>query len=295
MEMTDEELLDELRERLGEKNKALFDLQGANRNLETVNEKLEESERLKSNFLSNIRNEINNPLTALIGLSSELTTPEGLDPDRLKMIAEMINSEAISLDFQIRNIMTAADLEAGEAELHITKTEISSLIDECLNNLSPAIRDYGVEIKKDGPAELWINTDKDKLCIIIINLMSNAIVFNREGGTVGINYGSVDDNIFLAISDEGIGIAQEHHREIFDRFRQLDTGVNKKYKGHGLGLSVVRSGVDLLNGAVEIDSTPGEGSTFTITVPANAGMEIEGTFSEGSEIFFEDGDDIQEF
>lgn len=295
MVMTDEALLDELRKRLGEKNKALFDLQASNRNLESVNEKLEESERLKSNFLSNIRNEINNPLTALLGLSSELTSPDGLEPEKLKLIADMINSEALNLDFQIRNVMTAADLEAGEAELYMTKTEISSLIDECLRSLAPAIKNNSIEIKKDGLEELWVNTDKEKLCIIILNLVDNAIVFNREGGTVGIHYGIEEDNLFISISDEGIGIAQEHHREIFDRFRQLDSGVSKKYKGHGLGLSVVRSGVDILLGRVEIDSTVGEGTTFTITVPTNEGMEIEGTFSDGSELFLDEGDDMQEF
>ena len=211
------------------------------------------------------------------------------------MIAGMINSEAISLDFQIRNVMTAADLEAGEAELHITKTEISSLIDECLSNLLPMVKEYGVEIKKDGPGELWINTDKDKLCIIILNLISNAIVFNREGGTVGIDYRIEDNSLFIAISDEGIGISQKHHKEIFDRFRQLDTGVSKKYKGHGLGLSVARSGVEILGGQIDLESIVGEGSKFIITVPVNAGMEVEGTFSEGSELFFDDGDDVQEF
>ena len=162
MEITDEMLIDELKRRLEEKDRALFDLKAATRSLEKTNSKLQESESLKSNFLSNIRNEINNPLTALVNFSGELLKMDLKDEERFRRIASMLHREAHNLDFQIRNILIASDLEAGETELHVTKVDIPSLFKECLEGFESMLDECNIKIKIEGPSPFRVHTDSQK-------------------------------------------------------------------------------------------------------------------------------------
>lgn len=296
MELKDEELVEELRKRLRAKDLALSDLKGATKNLTNVNKKLQDSEQLKSNFLSNIRNEINNPLTTLVNLSGELADLHSCEEKKFRSLATMLHSEALYLDFQMRNILTAADLEAGEVVLNITKVDINSLIDDCINTCAPLIDEKNISIKKDGPEEIWSNSDYDKLHIAILNILSNAIVFNRDNGFIEVAYGKKGNKIFCSVKDEGIGIKKSDQTIIFDQFKQLDAGMRKQYRGHGLGLSVVKAVSDFLNGEIKVSSKSGKGSTFTITVPDRSEDEVEGFSMDGMELFVDDsGDEDQEF
>ncbi len=292
MKMKDEALIDELKKRLEDKNKALTDLRSATKNLEKVNKKLQESEKLKSDFLSNIRNEINNPLTVMVALSAELGSMKSCEEKKFKGLAAMLHKEALVLDFQMRNILTAAELEAGESYFHITKVNVQSLIDECLNGFRPFIDENSLKIKRVGPSPLWANTDSEKLYIIISNLISNAVVFNKEGGLIEISVSKSDDTFSCSVRDEGIGIAKGDQKVIFDSFKQLDMGMRKKYRGHGIGLSVVMAAINLLDGSISVDSAPEKGSTFTLKIPVRSEEETEGVSTEGMEFFT---DDEQEF
>jgi len=292
MKITDEELIEEFKTRLEDKNRALSDLRAVTKNLETLNKKLQESEKLKSDFLSNIRNEINNPLTVMVALSEELSTMKSVEEDRFRGIAGMLHKEALKLDFQIKNILIAAELESGENYLHITKVNIHSLLEECLMTFGPMIDEKGIIIKKSGPSPFWLNTDSEKMTLALSNIISNAIMFNKEGGTIDISIRECDDTFFCSVKDEGIGIAKDDQAVIFDRFKQLDTGMRKKYMGHGLGLSVAMAAVNFMDGTITVDSNPGKGSTFTLTVPDRSEEETEGVSTEGTEFFF---DEEQEF
>ena len=127
--LTDEELIAELKERFAFNLKALDDLREMTGKLEEMNTKLQESESVKGHFLSNIRNEINNPLTSIMGLSTQFMGNKQCDPERCADISRMIYLEAFHLDFQLQNIFMAAELEAGEAEPAFSRVDILRIVD----------------------------------------------------------------------------------------------------------------------------------------------------------------------
>lgn len=295
MTITDEELVEEFKKRLDEKNMALTDLRAVTKNLEMVNKKLQDSEQLKTDFLSNIRNEINNPLTVMVALSEELATAKPTDVTKFQGLANMLHKEALSLDFQIRNVLIAAELESGEFTLHVTRVNVSSLVDECVKSFLPIIDEKGIVVERKGPSPVWVNTDSEKLQIAISNLLHNAVVFSNDGGVVEVSFRESDETFICSIRDKGIGMKKEDQAVIFDRFKQLDTGMRKKYMGHGIGLSVAKGAVNFMDGDISVESQPGKGSTFTVTVPLRSEEESEGFSTEGMEFFGDDLDGDQEF
>ncbi len=285
MKITDDKLIEELQRRLDEKNRALFDLEALNRNLKMVNKKLKESEQLKSNFLSNLRNEINNPLATLTALTSELLSVGCKDNERYRSIAKMLHAEALNLDFQVRNIMAASELESGETAVYPTKVDINALVDDILDDFSWMLEDKKISVVKDGSVPMWLNTDSEKMRIAISNLISNAIIFNKEGGKVIISKGLQEGGFSFSVEDEGIGIKRSDLPLIFDRFRQVDMGARKAYRGHGLGLSVSKAVVELMGGEITVKSRPGKGSAFTVTIPEQQELEGEDMTVDGVELF----------
>ena len=156
--LTDEELIKELEERFSFNQKALEDLQNMTKKLEAMNAKLQESEALKSHFLSNIRNEINNPLTSIMGLSHQCLSSQ-VEPDRFESIARMIYHEAFSLDFQLQNIFVAAELEAGEADPAFANVDVSTIIDRVVYAHDFQLSEKKMTIKADHEKQLVFSTD----------------------------------------------------------------------------------------------------------------------------------------
>lgn len=291
-DISDEQLIEELRFRLDQSRKSLRDLSVVNRKLVEMNRRLEESETLKSNFLSNIRNEINNPLNAIIGLAGQLAAM--VKKPEVSELVSLVFSEAFTLDFQLRNIFMAAELEAGEAEPNIEHVDVSSVVARVLDNFS--IQALGKQVFLRSVPEaveaaevLFFPTDAQMLQVILANLVANAIEYSAAGSEVLVRFGKEGDSLHLQVQDQGIGIAANDLSRIFDRFTQLDQGSTRAHHGHGLGLCVVRSLLDLLQGRIEANSTPGVGSLFGVTIPpapydAEAGI----TLAEGGNLFLFD-------
>lgn len=283
--ITDKELLEAIKQKFEEKDKALFDLNMLNKALEGTNQRLLESERLKSTFLSNLKNELNNPMASILGLCEELRTPDLEKIERFKDIANSLFYEALSLEFQLNNILTASEFESGEFLIDMMKMDANSIIDSVVENFAPMIDAKKIIINKQLDLPIWINSDPEKLQIIISNLISNAIVFNREGGQIDIDATLQDDTFSLAVKDTGIGIPAEKSKIIFDRFVQLDEGTTKRFRGHGLGLSVAKAAANFLNGDISVISNPGKGSRFTLMVPANSDTKPVSVYADGIEFF----------
>ncbi len=295
--LTDSELIEELDKRFKENEKAFNALKIMTKKLEDLNKKLQDSETVKSNFLSNIKNEINNPLTSILALSRELTSGEPLDSEILSSLGRMIHSEAFSLDSQLRNIFAAAEFEAGNASLCISKTNINSLVNNTIESLHHKTDKKAVKVDympAAGPEnETSFNSDPDKLSLIIFNLLGNAIEFSDEGGKVELMAWKQDGNLYISIKDHGKGIDETDLDKIFDRFRQLDTGVTKNHLGHGLGLSTVKAAIDMLSGTISVESKKNEGSVFTISIPeADEGQELGMVSEDGNEFIFEGAEEF---
>lgn len=289
--ISDERLLEELKARLDQRRRSLSDISVMNRKLLEMNRRLEQSESLKSNFLSNIRNEINNPLNAIIGLAGHLASLVN-DP-QAEEVAAMIFSEAFNLDYQLRNIFIAAELEAGETRPNIEQVDVVSVITNILDSFKSTADAKHVSLNltllgADDQGRILFPTDAEKLQVIVSNLVANAIEFSTEGGQIDLLIGHLESELHIQVKDQGIGIAEEDLERIFDRFTQLDTGTTRAHHGHGLGLSITKALLDLLKGTIQVQSSPGVGSVFSVTLFPAAFDESGVTFAEGGNLFLFD-------
>jgi len=288
MNLTDEALMELLSRRFAQSRKAFADLSTVNRKLLEMNRRLEESESLKSNFLSNIRNEINNPLNVILGMSAQLASLPGSD-EQVSAFASILCSEANALNFQLRNIFLAAELEAGEADPHFSHTDIVSLAGDVIESFRYGAAGKGVSIElviACVAESLIMHTDAEKVQAIFSNLLANAVEFAPEGSKVTVVIDSDEKSgLLLAVQDSGKGMCEEDIKRIFDRFVQLEAGTTRSHRGHGLGLSITKALVDLLQGTITVESSPGEGSVFRVLLPAFPAAEEGDIFSEAGNLF----------
>ncbi len=294
-QISDEELLAELKKRFDGNKKAVQNLKSLNEELILVNKKLEESESLKSHFVSNITNEIINPFTSILGLSKAILSVDKENWKRVFSMIALIHSEAFSLDFQFRNIFVAAKIEAGDIYPEIFTVDIKNLINSVIESFKYEAKKKHITINvshcesTDKDKLFVFKTDPEKLKLIFSNLFRNAINFSHEGGEVDIDITMLDGKLSLRVKDYGIGISKENHAIIFDRFNRLDSGINSLNRGHGLGLSVSKAIIDLLKGQIEIESEIGQGACFTLIIPEST-EPSEGFASDANEAFFNDFD-----
>ena len=295
--LSDRQLLKELRVRLEASKKAQDELQTLSRDYQEVSRKLSESEALKSHFISNISNEIVNPFTSILGLSKAILSVEKNDWKKVVSMVALIHSEAFNLDFQLKNIFVAAKIEAGEVAPNITKVNIRSLIQNVIESFNIVSRKMGISIDLQFNVDygfgknLYFKTDSEKLKLILSNLINNALKYSYKDSKVIIKVSIEDDILHVAVQDFGTGISEKNQKIIFERFKRLDSGINSINRGHGLGLSITKALLDVLDGDITIDSKKGEGSTFSISLPEAKNM-IEGFSGEGNDIFFDDDDEI---
>jgi signal transduction histidine kinase len=295
--LSDRQLLKELRQRLDEASKAKSELQDLSKDYQEVSRKLSESESLKSHFISNISNEIVNPFTSILGLSKAILSVEKNDWKKVVSMVALIHSEAFNLDFQLKNIFVAAKIEAGEIAPNITKVNIKSLIQNIIDSFNVISRKMGISIDLQYNIDygfgknLYFKNDSEKLKLILSNLINNALKYSYKDSTVILRVTIEDDILNISIQDFGTGISEKNQKIIFERFKRLDSGINSINRGHGLGLSITKSLLDVLDGNITIDSKKGEGSTFSISLPEAKNM-IEGFSGEGNDIFFDDDDEI---
>jgi signal transduction histidine kinase len=279
------------RRRLEEHNRilqfALLERETLNRKLVEMNERLRSSEALKGHFLSTMRNEVNNPLNAILALGEDLEHGS-IPPERHRTIGGMIASEASNLDFEIRNVFWAADLEAGEFYPHVTRVDVPSVLRAVQDSLRYLVRRKAIALtlEASGPGITEFGTDAEALRSIAANLLSNAIKFSPEGCPVQVRVRAGDSGLVLEVEDQGIGIRPEDQTLIFERFRQLESGSARLHQGQGLGLSVVRALVDLLEGSITLSSLPEKGSVFTCRLPRREPVDPAGTSSLDGNLFF---------
>jgi signal transduction histidine kinase len=290
---TDEELIEELRNRFRMNREGLEELQELNRELRVVNKKLEESEALKSHFISNITNEIINPFTSILGLAKHILSVKKEDWKTVISMVALIHSEAFNLDFQLRNIFVAAKIEAGEIYPEILNVDIKTLIFNVIESFRFESKKKGVDlnfifdIKPPVGKTFYFKTDPEKLKLIISNLLSNALKFSFEKQKINVAVWIDNTMLKISVEDFGTGLSEDNQKKIFDRFKRLDSGINSINRGHGLGLSINKAILDLLNGDIEIKSEIGKGSIFTIAIP-EAKSDIAGFSTDGNEFLFDE-------
>jgi len=231
-------------------------------------EKAEESDHLKTAFLQNISHEIRTPLNAIVGFSSILGNP-GLPDDKKMEFINIINVSSDQLLSIVSEIIALATLEAGQEQIVEKETDINQILLNVYEQfmISPISPEVAFSYHPALPDELaFIYTDPVKLMQILVNLVGNALKFTLKG-TVRFGYTLNENTLEFFIEDTGIGIPEDMHEIIFERFRQVDNSLTRKYGGTGLGLALSKGYVSLLGGSIKLISEQGKGSTFSFTLP----------------------------
>ena len=246
----------------------IFEQVAAEQELIHAKEKAVESDRLKSAFLANMSHEVRTPLNSIIGFS-ELLADNYFEEDQKNEFIQSIIISGNSLLSIINDIMDISKLESGEMTIRKTKLNIRDFISGVKEQFSFQAETKNIGFKlllPETDEETYINADPGRLMQIFNNLIGNALKFTEEGA-IEISYQPLDNNVEFQVRDSGIGIAQEYHHKIFDRFRQVETANTRKFGGNGLGLAITKNLVELMDGKIWLESEPGKGSVFYFTMP----------------------------
>jgi len=243
--------------------------------LEEAKERAEQSDKLKSAFLANMSHEIRTPMNGILGFSQLLLEAES--DEELKEYVEIINKNGNHLLTLIGDIIDLSKIEAGMLTINESEFSINELIDEVckLFRNNNKIQDGRVELKVRyslNGADDVILSDRTRLKQVFINLLSNAIKFTNRG-LVEIGYSIHEKELLFYVKDTGVGMDEDQQEVVFDRFMQATVDHQPKYEGTGLGLAISKAFVKLFGGDIWLESTPGEGSIFTFTLPLHRGTE----------------------
>ena len=233
-------------------------------------EKAEESDRLKSSFLANMSHEIRTPLNSIIGFSELMIDPD-YNPAQQFQFAQIINTSGNNLLAIISDIMDISKIEAGQVQIRKRRFSVNKLINDLQKEYLYAAIEKGIELKLDQSFpndEVFIESDETKLRQVLVNFIGNALKFTKAG-FIEMGFKSMEDFIQFHVKDTGIGVPKEFHEQIFERFRQIETGNTRKYGGNGLGLAISKGLVELLGGTLWMESELEKGSTFYFTIPLN--------------------------
>ena len=237
--------------------------------LEDKSRELEAASRHKSEFLANMSHELRTPLNAIIGFSEVLGERMfGELNDKQAEYVEDILSSGRHLLALINDILDLSKVEAGRMELELSRFDLPAAIGSAVILVRERANRHGLglEVSVDERLGLFVG-DERKIRQVLLNLLSNAVKFTPEGGRVAVRAAPADGAVEISVSDTGIGIAPEDQEAIFQEFRQVGTDYARKREGTGLGLALARRFVDLHGGRLGVKSRPGEGSTFTFTIP----------------------------
>ena len=253
---------------LDRKNEAL---NAAQAELQQRADELQRASRYKSEFLANMSHELRTPLNSSLILAKLLSeNKEGnLSPEQLKF-AQTIYSAGNDLLSLINDILDLSKVEAGRLELQPQFVSVHRMTESLQRIFTPLAGEkklaFEVQVAPEAPQAMV--TDNLRLEQILKNLLSNAIKFTEAGGVTLAVQARPGDRVAFAVKDTGIGIAESQQDIIFEAFRQADGTINRRYGGTGLGLSISRELARLLGGTIEVESAAGQGSTFTLTLPA---------------------------
>lgn len=243
--------------------------------LRLANAALEKASRLKDEFLASMSHELRTPLTGILGLSEalQMQTYGALSEKQLKSIKTIETSGRHLLEL-INDILDLSKIEAGKLDLVLEPCSIQSVCQSSLQLVKGMSQQKKINVQFTmDPPSMVIQADMRRLKQMLVNLLSNAIKFTPAGGQVGLAVDgmSQEGSIRMSVWDTGIGIQSSEMDRLFKPFTQLDSSLARQYSGTGLGLSLVHRMADLHGGRVEVESVPGQGSRFTLVLPAAVG------------------------
>jgi two-component system, NarL family, sensor histidine kinase BarA len=254
-----------------------------NHRLQRAVARLEELDRLKSNFLATMSHELRTPLTSVIGYAEMMS--EGLAgpvTHEQREYLTTILAKADQLLGLITSVLEVASLESTHAAIERTQLSLAELVASEVATYAPQAGRRGIAIQLDARGDNIVTGDRRKIRQVVSSLLSNAVKFTPDRGKVGVavhpgplSPHDVDANraVQLVVTDSGIGISREQVGKIFEPFFQVDSSSTRAFGGTGLGLTLAKAYVEAHGGRIWVDTAPGQGSTFVATFPAGGGEE----------------------
>ena len=239
-----------------------------NEQLEARNREVERANRQKNEFLASMSHELRTPLHTIIGFSELLTEQlEGPLGEKQQRFVGHILQDARHLLELINEILDISKIESGRLELKREAFDFSQCVEEVLAGIryQAATKNIALENKNSFHDSLY--ADRLRVKEILYNLLSNAVKFTPEGGRVWVEASSQGDTLHVSINDTGIGIPEKEHPSIFEKFYQVGDAAGGTREGTGLGLPITKHLVELHGGSINVESRPGQGSSFRLTFP----------------------------
>ena len=230
---------------------------------------LAEASRHKSEFLANMSHELRTPLNAVIGFSDVLDQGMvgSLNEKQVEFVRDIGGSGRHLLSL-INDILDLSKIEAGRMELEPSTFDLEQAMKAALALVRERAKRHRIELELDVASDVGeVHADERKVRQVVLNLLSNAVKFTPDGGRVSLGARRIEGAVEVAVKDTGIGIAPEDQAAVFEEFRQVGTDRGRRQEGTGLGLALAKRFVELHGGRLWVESAPGEGATFTFTLP----------------------------
>ncbi len=225
-------------------------------------------ETMRQDFVANVSHELKTPLASIKAYAETLRLGAINDDKNNLAFVQQIEEQADVLDCQIADLLKLSELESGKSSFEQVSMDIANVFEKCRDRFQAEAdrRDLQIIIET-APGECEFESDRIALRTVLDNLVSNAIRYARPSGEVRLSAEQSESGIAISISDNGIGISEENQQRIFQRFYRVDSARSRELGGTGLGLAIVKHTVGAMAGTIEVHSKPGQGSTFTVTLP----------------------------
>jgi signal transduction histidine kinase len=291
--VTDNALLHEIDRRFKEKQSSIEEMEFLTKKLLEMNEKSKQSQEVKSQFLSLVKNEFNNPVSSLLSVADMLQKTQDLN--KAHTMGELLKRDLLKIDFSLKNIFAASEIEAGDTSNDYNRIDIGELFKEIYEYFDLLIKDKGLHVRLESECDKDFISDSYKLYLILLNLLSNACEFSYENKEVTVRFTCNDKGYEIVVKNFGEPISEDHTKEIYNRFVHFETGHTRATAGLGLGLSVARGMCEALQGTIDNDHQ-GEETLFIVRIPYPSEDEMPSSQAFGSnEFMFDENDGMMEF
>jgi len=258
------------------------ELERATAELRAANDRLQELDRLKDDFMSSVTHELRTPLTSIRAFSEILFDNPDMDTEGRQNFLSIITRETERLTRLVNQVLDMAKIESGRTEWHNEELDLREVIDSSIASVSQVYREKDVALVAEVPEKVpTLMADRDRLIQVMLNLLSNAVKFVEPGsGRVIVRLLLHNERLRVDVVDNGPGICREDQRVIFEKFRQGGDTMIDKPQGTGLGLPISKQIVEHFGGRLWVESEIGKGATFTFTLPlvvSSVGSDGKGT------------------
>jgi signal transduction histidine kinase len=224
--------------------------------------------QMKSDFVSNVSHELRTPLSSIRVFGEYMRLGRVTQPEKVREYGEYIEAESRRLTALINNILDFSKIESAEKQYRFSDIDIVDFLECAVSAFAVPLRDQNISVTFHGPASRpQLRVDKDAIGQAVVNLLDNAVKYSNGHKEIDVNVATTRDALRISVRDHGIGIPAVEQKKIFEKFYRVGSGLVHDVKGSGLGLSIVQHVAKAHGGRVDVQSEPGEGSTFTIELP----------------------------